>query len=166
MESVDQVDFIMKNFSYNKDTGDISVKVRYRSGENNRLTRRSVGDIVGHMSGNGYLHFYVLNRKVRCHRAAWIISYGAIPEGYVVDHINGIRDDNRLENLRLLTQKDNTMYIHKPYSSSGYRGVYQCNSKKNPWCAQVNKIHLGVYKTPEEANTAVVNYLRSIGYEY
>ena len=47
--------------------------------------------------------------SLRIHRVVYETFIGIIPEGFVVDHINNIKDDNRLENLQLLTPKDNTI---------------------------------------------------------
>ena len=47
--------------------------------------------------------------SLRIHRVVYETFVGIIPEGFVVDHINDIKDDNRLENLQLLTPKDNTI---------------------------------------------------------
>ena len=44
---------------------------------------------------------------VYVHRLVWETFNGVIPDGYQIDHINTIRDDNRLENLRCVTRKDN-----------------------------------------------------------
>lgn len=41
------------------------------------------------------------------HRVIWYYFNGEIPESYEIDHINGIKTDNRLENLRLVTPKEN-----------------------------------------------------------
>lgn len=41
------------------------------------------------------------------HRIIWETFYGEIPEGYQIDHINTIRTDNRLDNLRVVTQAEN-----------------------------------------------------------
>ena len=53
-------------------------------------------------------------------RYLWIVNYGDIPEGLVVDHINHNREDDRLENLQLLTPEENVsrsarpeQYVHK-----------------------------------------------------
>lgn len=57
---------------------------------------------------NGYCRCGVSNGKtVLVHRLVYETFIGSIPEGYVIDHINTIRDDNRLENLRCVTPKEN-----------------------------------------------------------
>lgn len=41
-------------------------------------------------------------KYVREHRLVWEQTHGAIPKGYVIHHLNGVKDDNRLENLACL----------------------------------------------------------------
>ena len=48
----------------------------------------------------------------RVHRLVYEAFNGEIPEGYEIDHINGFRDDNRLENLRMLTKLENKQIKH------------------------------------------------------
>ena len=48
----------------------------------------------------------------RIHRIVYQEFVGTIPQGLIVDHINGIKTDNRLENLQLLTKKDNSIKYH------------------------------------------------------
>ena len=73
-------------------------------------------DITGHMLKadrvNGYLRMslFINGKKVRImhHRLVWISHYGVYDEDkFVIDHINHIRDDNRIENLRLVTPSHN-----------------------------------------------------------
>lgn len=61
-------------------------------------------------SKDGYLVCGVIKPKrktIRVHRMVYETFVGEIPEDMVIDHINTIRDDNRLENLRVTTQKEN-----------------------------------------------------------
>jgi hypothetical protein len=74
----------------------------------------------------------------RFHRVLWEAFNGPIPEGMQVDHINGKKDDNRLENLRLVTNAENLRGYAKVVkgSSSKYRGVSICG-RTNRWLASV-----------------------------
>lgn len=65
---------------------------------------------TGYVYANIYYGRTVSERaSLRVHRIVWETFKGPIPEGFVVDHINDIKDDNRLENLQLLTPKENTL---------------------------------------------------------
>lgn len=65
---------------------------------------------------DGYLRFdCCLNRTQKCiivHRAVWAAFNGKIPDGLEINHINCVRDDNRLENLELVTRLQN--HLHPP----------------------------------------------------
>ena len=93
-------------------------------------------------------------RLLRLHHAI----VGIPPKGYVVDHINGDGLDNRRENLRIISIQDNTRWqkVNKN-NTSGYRGVSFHKAKQR--CdasirANKRKVHLGRYKTAEEAARA------------
>ncbi len=67
---------------------------------------------------NGYCKVRLCdnNKKVKhfySHRLVYETFKGFIPEGFEIDHINGIRNDNRLINLRLLTRKENKQNQHR-----------------------------------------------------
>ena len=91
--------------------------------------------------------------RISFHRMIFEYFNGTIPEKMEIDHINRIKIDNRIENLRLCTRSENL----KNQSGRGkckYKGVNKC---KNGWSAHIrpNKnlkdISLGVFKTPELA---------------
>ena len=56
---------------------------------------------VGSLHKHGYLHCKVGSKHYKVHRLAWFLYYGEFPKNDI-DHINGIRTDNRIENLRFL----------------------------------------------------------------
>lgn len=77
------------------------------------------------------------------------------PEGYVIDHINGNRADNRKSNLRICKQQQNA--INRAISSqntSGIMGVW-FDKSRNKWCAEIKfdyiKCYLGRYNDIEDA---------------
>jgi hypothetical protein len=88
---------IFHGFSYDTDTGIIRREFRTPNG-------RPPKDIT--QKSHGYLAFRHLNTTILCHRLAFHIM-GIDPTGKEVDHINGIKDDNRWANLRLVTTREN-----------------------------------------------------------
>lgn len=90
---------------------------------------------------------------------AWIYCFGEIPDGLQIDHINGIKTDNRICNLRLVNgQSDNLQNICiKSNNKSGYTGVY-FNKRDKVWLAQIglNKKRktIGTFATAKEAHEA------------
>lgn len=90
------------------------------------------GKPIGSLNAKGYLHY----RNVSLHRIAWFIHYGSWPE-YNIDHINGDKLDNRIGNLRSVTQSENCKNRAIPKSNaSGVHGVYW-DKHANKWKAQI-----------------------------
>lgn len=135
---------------YDQETGIFTRKVR----TSNRV---KVGDTTGSLDGNGYLLISILSRKHQAHRLAWLYVYGNWPEDQI-DHINRIRADNRICNLRGVTHKQNGQNASKRSDNkSGHTGVswYKCVSK---WRAHIRHnqkdIHLGYFTDLEDAIAA------------
>jgi hypothetical protein len=96
-------------------------------------------------------------RRYGEHQLVWLAETGDFPS-HRIDHINGVRDDNRRINLRPATAKQNNENTPvRKDNTSGYRGVsWRVRSRK--WVAQIQhnkrKIHLGYFDTLEEARRA------------
>lgn len=105
----------------------------------------------------GYVIIKLDDVKYRAHRLAWAMHYGEFPTQYV-DHINGNRSDNRIENLRLVTFNQHS--ANKSIQSNnklGVKGVSYC-PQRNKYCAYIKangkQKNLGRYDTVEEAKAA------------
>jgi hypothetical protein len=57
--------------------------------------------------GGRYCRVWLNNRRVSYHVVAWVLAHGNIPDGYYIDHIDGNRTNNMLDNLRLATNREN-----------------------------------------------------------
>ena len=80
---------------------------------------------LGSYYKDGYLIIKVKGKQIKAHRLVWFLCKGSFPK-QELDHINRIRDDNRIENLRLADRKlqhQNT-YI-RPNKDTGVVGIYE-----------------------------------------
>lgn len=88
------------------------------------------GDIAGTVNKDGYIRVALFRKGVAAHRFAWEFENGEIPDGMQVDHINHIRTDNRIENLRLVAHQENSINTKKPKDNkSGCVGVFWYKQK-------------------------------------
>lgn len=96
------------------------------------------GDVAGTIV-DGYVKVMYKKRSYGAHRIVWEMHKGKIPYGFEVDHINHIRSDNRIENLRIVSRSEN-MLNKSIYSTnkSGVVGV-SWNNKRGKWIAQIQK---------------------------
>jgi hypothetical protein len=119
--------------------------------------QRKFGNVAGTTSVSGYRDIKVDGTLFRAHRLAWLYVYGEFPPDQI-DHINREKADNRLVNLRAVTQSENQHNSNlKITNKSGFKGVcYHKNNKK--WCAQIrlNSVskNLGYFASPEAAGAA------------
>ena len=112
------------------------------------------GSIAGSVNGDGYLYIMIDGRGYRAHRLAWLHVYGVWPANQI-DHINCVRSDNRLENLREATQAENRRNIGMyRNNTSGAKGVYFRKGAGNYQAyGRLNgkQHHLGYHDTLEAA---------------
>ena len=112
---------------------------------------------VGNLSPHGYFETKVNNKSVKVHRIIFLLAHGYLPEN--VDHIDGNRSNNHIENLRAATMAQNK-YNQKLYKSnkSGVKGVYW-DKYNHKWAAQIShnkKVHyLGTFDDINEAAKVV-----------
>lgn len=114
---------------------------------------------VGSHKGFGYMHLKVNGVNKTSHRAMWEHVNGPVPDGYEIDHINGIRNDNRIVNLRLVSHKENMENRQRPRADnvSGMKGA-QWKERDKKFHSVIGhngrKISLGYYISAEDAHDA------------
>jgi len=137
-----------------------SLPVYYKDGElywsevtSNRIKKDT---IAGSLTEHGYKFISINKKRVYVHRLIFFIFNGYYPK--YVDHINGNKSDNRIENLRECTNSQNVANRNKlSTNKSGFKGVHFVKSN-GKWRAQITidskPKHLGYFSNPEEANEA------------
>lgn len=148
------IDEARRRLDYNPQTGELTWKVLRNS--------KRIGAVARAIDVNGYVQVNIAGTMVKGHRLAWFLHYGQWPEGQI-DHLNGIRDDNHIANLRCVSHQVNAQNQRngsRP-NETGLIGVYVDRRRKNVIFRskiQVNKrqIHLGAFATPEAAHLAYV----------
>jgi hypothetical protein len=137
-------------FGYDPTTGVLLWKIKRR----NRPT-----NIAGWIHPNGYTQIKVNNIVYPSHHLVWALHKGSLPDltnNKVIDHINKQRSDNRIENLRLVSVRENNLNTTlSNRGMSGCNGVTY-NKRDNKWVARIsiaagNRKHLGSFETIAEA---------------
>jgi hypothetical protein len=109
----------------------------YRDGRLHHRTAsrvRKVGDSAGCINGTGYRRIGINGRYYTEHALVFLMFHGYVPKE--IDHINGDRADNRIENLRSVTRSQNQYNKRPQRNASGYRGV-TWHKKTGKWLVRV-----------------------------
>ena len=103
-------------------------------------------------NGEDYLRTGINGKMVLVHTIIALCYLGERPESKVIDHINSIKTDNRVENLQYITQNENIMK-RTNYGGKPIKGTYKTPSGRFRVTIRINRkqTHLGVYDTEEEA---------------
>lgn len=146
------LDRVRELLNYSTDTGIFTWRIR-RGG----VAR--VGQIAGSDNGEGYLRIRIDGTKQLSHRLAWLYVHGVWPE-YDIDHINGVRSDNKISNLRCATRSENAQNQsseHRKKNGIGLIGVSLHKATKKFQASikiKGKQYHLGLFKTPNDAHEA------------
>lgn len=133
-------DYLDKILHYEEESGKLYWKYRgsvmFKSNKSYRLFKdRFAGKEAGYQSPNGYVDVGINNYLFKAHRVIWKMVYGEDP-ATGIDHINGVRNDNRVTNLRLATAQENARNSHS-YNSTGYKGVTEKGGNFTvQWCVR------------------------------
>lgn len=152
------LDRLKEVLSYDPDTGLFTWRVSLNA-------RGPVGAIAGTLRPDGYVKIQIDGIPMMAHRLAWIFVHGYLPH-VELDHINRVRRDNRLVNLRLATSKQNKEnQATRVTNTSGHKGVHWDKSR-GKWLAFV--VHnrkfknLGRYDDLNEAVTVAEDARRQL----
>lgn len=115
-----------------------------------------VGQVAGCLEGRGYRRICIDGRLYYAHRLAWLYVNGYWPSAEV-DHKFGVRNDNRIGELREATHAQNCQNRRSARldNKSGLLGV--CNDRGRPVAKitlDYKSMHLGTFDTPEDAHAA------------
>jgi hypothetical protein len=120
---------------------------------------RSANAIAG-TEKDGYVKINILRRQCKAHRLAWLFQTGDWPpKGFVIDHVNRNRSDNRWSNLRLASLAQNgTNSGIRSDNTTGHVGVYRHSPDNDWWQAKLSvngkNVHVGTYPNRELAIAA------------
>lgn len=147
-------------FKYEPSTGNLINRSR-------RIKSRE-GVVSGWIHIDGYVQVYAFGRSHLAHRVVWEMVNGPIPDGMEIDHINGVRTDNRLKNLRVVTRVDNMRNQKRRCdNTTGYTGV-SWEKRLGKYRAGIRtegvRRHLGIFNTAEEAHSAYLVAAQQLGF--
>ncbi|WP_111519392.1 HNH endonuclease signature motif containing protein [Cupriavidus phytorum] len=163
MQEITQ-EYLKELLSYDKDTGEFRWKPRgfclFKTEHAAKIwNTRFPGTAAGNVDVKGYRKIVIHQRSYKAHRLAWLYVYGEWPGADLqIDHINGIRSDNRIANLRAVPPVENSRNLRPGrVGRSGLFGVHW-DAKWNRWRAKIHEkgatVELGSFKTREEAIAA------------
>lgn len=146
---------------YDKDSGKLFWLPRSKDDRVTRAwnTRFANKEAFTSINSKGYYQGAIHNRVLAAHIVIWTLATGSKPTGQI-DHINGVKTDNRLSNLREATASQNGQNVGlRSTNTSGYKGVFW-NKQIGGWMAHIRhngrQICLGRFGTAETAHAAYV----------
>jgi hypothetical protein len=148
---------LQKTLAYNPDTGVFTWAIK--TGK-----KSVIGAVAGSTGDKDYTRIRIYRKLYLAHRLAWLYTYGQFPIGEI-DHINQVKSDNRISNLRDVSSSQNKQNRTTYVGASGYRGVaWLAANKKWRACIGHNykNIYIGLFDTAEEASAAYIAKAREL----
>lgn len=162
-------------FKYDPATGDLIWRERPQSHfasvpAFHSFKARFEGRVAGHIESQGYRIIVFDGRGWKAHKVTWLFIHGEwvkYPD-FEIDHVNGIRSDNRIQNLRKVTKSLNQRNASiRRDNVSGVSGVNWVASKRR-WVARIwdgsHHKYLGQFRRIEDAAVARAKAERELGY--
>lgn len=134
----------------------------------NSWNGRHAGQIAAYQSPRGYQHIQIFKVRHAAHRLAWLFAHGAWPKGEI-DHINHVRNDNRIGNLRDVPSGGNQRNRRlRCNNTSGHAGITKPKGCRK-WLVRIGsgveqRRHIGYFETLEEAIAARQCAMQQHGY--
>ena len=133
---------VKKLFDYNQETGVLSFRLS--------RGRSKIGEPVGTLLTNDYLRTFIDCKSYYVHRIVFLHCNGYIPTQ--IDHINQVKIDNRISNLRECDRHQNEGNTKKrSHNTSGFKGVFHHQGK---WMVRIAGSYVGIYDSPALAAIA------------
>lgn len=138
---------LKERVNYDPETGVFTWRKTYSS--------KFIGKQTGRILPEGYVEIQIAGSEYAAHRLAWLYVYGEFPRRGL-DHINRIKHDNRIANLREATPAENARNVGlSARNLSGFKGIsYRPSMGKYVASISVldRDLYLGSFTTPEEAS--------------
>ena len=137
----------------------------WKSKPNRRI---DISNPAGTINTNGYLETRINGKTYKTHRLVFLMHHGYLSKE--IDHIDGNKSNNAIENLRPATRSQNNHNKGKPKNNtSGYKGVYW-KKAAGKWIAQIGingkRKHLGYFDTAEQAHEAYCRAANELHQQY
>jgi hypothetical protein len=145
-------------FSYDSESGIVTRKVTTSA-------QAKAGTTCECKDQAGYFRVKIRGESYSLHRIVWLMHYGNWPE-YEIDHIDGNKQNNRIENLRDVPRSVNCQNLKRPLKNgtSGYLGVtFVRGNYKSQVMVNGKRKQLGGFVTPEEAFAAYLSVKQMLG---
>ncbi len=127
----------------------------------NTWNTRYASKVAGGKRPDGYLRIVINYKRYFAHRLAWLNVYGEWPRS-CIDHINGIKEDNRIVNLRDSTSSENWQNLKKAHKSNKSTGLIGSTFNKQMGKFQaairteVGRKHIGYFESAQQAHEAYI----------